>query len=139
MKNISTQVILNSGKCLNTHEAILHTFHLNPTCFLGLGHPSLCLFLKWKMGVFYLSNCPQSCSEALTSPLYSYASLELRRQIRTAQNISPCSLVIPHSVAALNQNNDLFFLSLCRKGFNPINDCISLLTTPRILGSKGMM
>lgn len=38
----------------------------------------------------------------------SYASLELQRQIHTAQNISPCSLVVPHSVAALKQNNDLF-------------------------------
>lgn len=45
IKTISIQVILNSDQCLNTHEAILYSFHLNPPCFLGLWHSSLWLFI----------------------------------------------------------------------------------------------
>lgn len=120
IKNISIQVILNSDQRLNTSEAILHSFHLNQTYSWDCDiHLCDSLFLRRKMGMLYFLNWRESCSEVLTGPPCSYASLELQRQMGTCQNIFPCSLVNPHSVAALNQNNDLSLFGFPRDRVQP--------------------
>lgn len=66
------------------------TTSILPTSFLGPWHPSTQFFIsKWKIGMLYLLNWPESCSEVLPSPPCSHASLELQRQMGTRQNISP--------------------------------------------------
>lgn len=120
IRNISIQVILNFDQYLNTHEAILYSFHLNPTCFLGLRHSSLWLSIsKMEDGNALTFKLTRKLLRSVTSPPCSYASLELQRQMGTCRNIFPCSLVTPHSVAALNQNNDLSVFGFPRDRVQP--------------------
>lgn len=61
-----------------------------PTSFLGPWHPSPQLFIsRWKIGMLYVLNWPESCSEVLPGPPCSRASLELQRQMGPHRNISP--------------------------------------------------